>query len=1615
LLPANLSSAPTFSGPVGNSPISLPARDVFSAWTAHWVKPRFVRHSMQWRLPTQQRTHLMATFAAPRGKARNHRQSNRHLSRQPRRLLLESLEDRSLLAGLAGAASPFAAGEILVGFEGDLAGQFRLEGPGKALQSAAARYGGFGLEQGQVLMHRPGDAAENDRLITLWKLPRGKNVSDVAARLSQLPGVAYAEPNYVVSVGNTPLYPNDQRFGSLWGMHNTGQSGGTPDADIDAPEAWGVHTGSGNVVVAVIDTGVNYQHRDLAANIWVNPYEVPGNGIDDDGNGFIDDVHGADFVNNDGDPLDDHGHGTHVSGTIGAVGNNGTGVVGVNWDVQIMGLKFLSGGGTGTTADAVRAVDYATQMRQRGVNLVLTNNSWGGGGYSAALRDAIAASGDTGMLFVASAGNSGWSTADYPALYDVDNIISVAATDRNDQLASFSNYGTGVDIAAPGVDILSTVGNNYGTMSGTSMAAPHVSGAAALVWDYLLTQGVTPDYAMVRDSLFAGSNQIPSTLGTVASGGRLNVHNALATANTLANTTRLTIADASVAEGDFGTTAIALSVTRGGKTNTTTTLDWSTADGTARAGSDYVAASGQLTFLPGETHKLIEVGVAGDTLLEPDEVFRVVLSNVTNQIGGESIPLDLQRSEATATIHTDDVQPVFNFSDFADASAKLNLLSSASVSADSRLRLTPAEGGRVGAAWYTVEKPLVAGYFETTFQFHLHAGSDSGGIGGSDGFAFVIQNSSPLELRGGGGGLGYVGMPNSVAIEFDTFRNSELNDPSESHISVHTGGTGSNGSHESFSLGARSAPLDDGQVHTARITYSPGVLSVYLDDLTSPILTVQLDLADALQLDTGRAWVGFTAATGGGYQNHDILNWSLSNIDRLLWTDSPAVVEGADGTSTVLSFTLQRLGGVDGELEVNWSTADGTATAGSDYLADSGTVTFADGQSQQTVEVIVLGDQLEETNETIRLLLSTSGDYVALGGRATILNDDATVSISDTVAQEGGNAIKLLDRFISEGSGGLGRPRGMAFGPDASGDGLADLYATSADSNQILRYDGVTGEFLGEFVSNGSGGLTSPVDLVFAPDGTAYVTGSGAVLRYDSATGAFLEQIAGGLVGPQGISVGEDGSVYIAVQSANEILRYDGTELSVFVTAGSGGLTGPRKAVFGPDGNGDGFKDLYIASVGTKQVLRYDGRTGAFLDVFTSTNIGSFGNGPIWLEFGTDGYLYTAVRTDSTNLPVSLVRFDAAMGSFVDSFDLGRDGWAFTIGPDGLIYDASTSAGSFVDRLGPSSIAAFTVNLSGPIAAPVTVQFSTADGAAVAGSDYVAAAGSISFAPGQTARTILVQTINDGLTEDEEIFIVNLTQAQGAVIADGHGMATILDDDLPITKFYVVDDGSADQTYEYASGGTAVENYALASGNSAPRGAASTAAGDKVWVVDASRKVYVYDAGGGLLGSWNVGSVPKSAVLEGLATNGNDVWIVDNATDKVFRYAAAATRLSGNQNAASSFSLAAGNTNPKDLVTDGVHLWVVDDSSTDKVFKYTLSGSLVGSWTISTDGATAPTGITLDPAAPGQLWIVDNAADRVYQYDNAVGRDLWLARGFHQLRAWPRATPTRRGLLIRRY
>jgi subtilisin family serine protease len=413
----------------------------------------------------------------------------------------------------AGAAAAGAPTELIVGLAAGVS-----DSEGEQLLAAA------GAKGDRKLRHVPAKLARVDP----------SRLDSVLRRLRSDPRVRFAEPNYKVHALATP---NDSAFGELWGLVNSGQAvkgvTGTPDADIDADQAWNVTTGSSSIVVGILDTGVDFSHPDLGGRqtssqvMWKNPGETGGgresNGVDDDGNGYVDDWRGWDWANDDNNPQDDMNHGTHVAGTIGALGNNGQGIAGVNWNVKIMALKFLDSHGDGDLADAVEALRYATSMGVR-----ITNSSWGGGPFSQAMFDAIKAADSRGALFVAAAGNS---SADndaapvYPASYDVPNVIAVAATDQDDTLASFSNRGrTSVDLAAPGTQVYSTVlGGGYDWGTGTSMSAPHVTGTAALA----AAAFPSATGAGLKALLLRTVDPKPSLVGVTTTEGRLNAGRAL--------------------------------------------------------------------------------------------------------------------------------------------------------------------------------------------------------------------------------------------------------------------------------------------------------------------------------------------------------------------------------------------------------------------------------------------------------------------------------------------------------------------------------------------------------------------------------------------------------------------------------------------------------------------------------------------------------------------------------------------------------------------------------------------------------------------------------------------------------------------------------------------------------------------------------------------------------------------------------------------------------------------------------------------------------------------------------------------------------------------------------
>ena len=350
-------------------------------------------------------------------------------------------------------------------------------------------------------------------------------------------------------------------------------------------------------------------------------------------------------------------------------------------------------------------------------------------------------------------------------------------------------------------------------------------------------------------------------------------------------------------------------------------------------------------------------------------------------------------------------------------------------------------------------------------------------------------------------------------------------------------------------------------------------------------------------------------------------------------------------------------------------------------------------------------------------------------------------------------------------------------------------------------------------------------------------------------------------------------------------------------------------------------------------------------------------------------------------------------GTYVDDYvpagsgSLSDPHW-MAFGPNGDLYVGGTGSDDQIHQFGTQNEALFTVSLSAPFAEPVTVSYATADGTAHSGANYTATSGTVTFASGATSETIRVPILDSGSQITPLTLTINLSNPQAATLFQSQGTGTIAPSDTPAT-FYVVNDststlGGTNTTYKYQASGSPEAPYGLSLNDLDPRGVATTAAGTTEWVVDVNKNVYVYSSSGTLLGSWSAGGLSSSAQLTGITTDGTNIWLVDSYADKVYKYTGAATRLSGSQSAASSFSCHSGNGNPQDIVTDGTSIWIVDGTAL-KVFKYTLSGSWLGSWSIDS-ADTHPTGITIDPTNVSNIWIVDNGTDKVYQYTAAAGR-----------------------------
>jgi subtilisin family serine protease/Ca2+-binding RTX toxin-like protein len=1183
------------------------------------------------------------------------------------------------------------------------------------------------------------------------------------------------------------LIPNDPGFNQLWGLHNTGQSGGTPDADIDAPEAWDIQTGNPNLVIGVIDTGVDYNHPDLVGNIWTNPGEIANDGIDNDNNGYIDDVRGWDFAYNDNNPSDVQGHGTHVSGTIAGKGNNGVGVTGVAWNAKIMPVKFLNDSGSGTLSNAILAIDYATA---KGVKL--TNNSWGGGGYSQALYDSINAAGNAGALFIAAAGNSA-QNADvnpmYPAGYNLANIISVASTTRTDALSSFSNYGlTSVDLGAPGSDIYSTTPNNtYSTYNGTSMASPHVAGAAALLW----SQNPTWTAQQVKNTLMNTGDAISSLAGKTVSGKRLNIFKALGAANLPAVT--VAVSPATVQED--GTTNLVYTFTRSNiNLSSPLTVNFQ-ASGIANAApvgsnpADYTVLTnasvtfspatklGTVTFAAGATTATVVVDPIADTVQESSESVILTVNSGTGYIGDSP-------NTATGTIISEEVFTTYFSDDFANNT----------------------KGWTLGTEWQIGAAKTSTG--------HAYGNPDPGtdntptadnGVAG-----VVIGGNASTALHG----FYYLTSPiintttaTTLFFEYARWLNSDYTPYMQNTVDIFNGSSWVNLS----STGA-----------------SPGIT----DNAWTP---QQFDISAHKSAST-QVRFGFNVGSGGAFT---VSSWNVDDVKiygdggvdtpvvTVVATDAVAGEPANNG-----QYTLSRTGSTASALTVNVAMG-GTATNGADYTTIPATVTFAAGAATAVVNLSVIDDTFAEGTETATLTVLAGSGYIpgslgnksnpaASNGNARVRpSSSATVSIADNETG-GGEPITL--NAVDSGwydSTGFHDPSNTNY---IVGDGSNTLYRNWFTFNlPTLTAPIITAQLKVNTFDYSSPQPSETYELRDVTTAVPTLTAGGS-----DKTAIYADLGDGAIYGSQTYTNADDDKFRTIDLNAAAISALTAKSGQAFAL---GGLLATLDTianieyVFGFSGPVPGDIQL-ILNTGTLPTVTV-AATDADAAEGTPANPGQFtltrsGGSAAALTVNvaltgtaTNGTDYTTIPTTvtfavgSATALVDLAVIDDTLSEPLETAILTiTPGSGYTVGsgasatvsitdndpPIITVVATDPSAAETITGT-PTNPGVFTLSRTGATTSALTVNLAMS-GMATNGSDYSTIASTATFAAGSATALVNLNVIDDTLAEGPETAILNLIAGEGYLLgSSANATVTIADNEaaLPMVTILATDPSAAEK------------------------------------------------------------------------------------------------------------------------------------------------------------------------------------------------------------------------------
>ena len=1205
-----------------------------------------------------------------------------------------------------------------------------------------------------------------DGAMELIKLPSGMSNQKALDWFSRQPGVVFAEPNYHVTasaVSNDTYYTN----GQLWGMEGSdsptsvGPAGTTNVYGINAEAAWNDgQTGSKSIFVGIVDTGVQITHPDLVDNIWTNPYDAV-DGIDNDGNGFVDDIHGCDFVNNDNSVYDsvNDDHGTHVAGTIGGKGGNGAGVAGVNWNVTMISTKFLGTNG-GTTADAVRAIDYITDLKTRhGMDVVATNNSWGGGGYSAALHSAIIRAAKADILTIIAAGNDASnndSVASYPSntstlvgtttttAASYEGVIAVASLDSSGAMSSFSNYGkTTVDIAAPGAGIMSSVpSNTYASYSGTSMATPHVTGSVAL----LASKYPNATASQLRTAILATATPTTSVTGKVLTDGRLNVQAALNYSgfNTTSTPPSLSIANVSKAEGNSGTSNMVFTVNLSQAAAADVTVSYATSDITATAGTDYVAASGTVTIPAGSTTGTFNVVVNGDSTVETDETLRVTLS-------GASSNATIGTSTATGTITNDDVAPlptlsIANVSKAEGNSGTSNLVFT--------VTLSQAASAAVTVNYATSDVTATAGtdYVATSGTVTIPAGSTTGT------FNVVVNGDSTVEtdetLR-----VTLTSPSSNATIATSTATGTITNDDvatlpslSVANVSKAEGNSGTSNLVFTVTLSqAAAAPVTvnyatsnltatagtDYVATSGTVTIPAGSTTGTFNVVVNGDTTVESD--ETLRVTLSGASSNATIATAtatGTITNDDVAppvvpSLSIANVSK---------TEGNSGTSNLV-FTVTLSQAAASAVTVNYATSDVSATAGTDYVAGSGTVTIPAGSTKGTFNVVVNGDTTVETDETLTVTLSGASSNATIAtatATGTITNDDVAPPTATPT-------LSIANATLVEGNSGTSN---MVF-----------TVTLSQATTSSVKFDYYTS------------GITATPGEDYVPLNTSLTIPAGSVSATFSVT----------VNGDTKFESDETFAVYLANPGRNAKIAVDRAVGTITNDDLPGVTIGDVQQLEGNSGTTSYVFSVQLSNALTTDVtLNYttsDLTATAGVDYEAKTGTLVIPAGSLVGTITINGYGDTTVENDE--------QFKVLLSNISSNAVLQNATGTATIKTDDFLATTITSTDtSVLEGNRGSSGMDFTLTRSGnlDVTSSVFVYTDDTNGTATEWDDYRGDYGTVTFQPGETTKTVRIKVYGDKQVESDETFKLVLAYPTNAQLAVDSVIGTILNDDNSVRE-----------------------------------------------------------------------------------------------------------------------------------------------------------------------------------------------------------------------------------------